>query len=154
MSARDRSVVSDMTAADLEAVLAIASASFAHPWRRPAFEEELARPIARCRVLRGGDSAEIEAYAIWWIVAGEQHLLSMATAPSARRRGHGRVLLEDMLEAARRQDVGETFLEARSDNTAALALYAALDFEQLDVRPGYYEDGKDAIVMVRRASGR
>ena len=38
-------------------------------------------------------------------------------------------------------------LEVRSDNAAALALYARFEFESLNIRRDYYAPGVDAIVM-------
>jgi ribosomal-protein-alanine N-acetyltransferase len=39
------------------------------------------------------------------------------------------------------------FLEVRSDNASAMAMYLAHGFEQLNVRRDYYAPGVDAVVM-------
>lgn len=73
---------------------------------------------------------------------------TIAVADSARRQGLGRVLMQRLIEEARQRGSSEVFLEVRADNPDAQALYASLGFEQLAVRPNYYQpDGVDAIVM-------
>lgn len=139
----------DMTLRDLDEVLRIAGGAFDPPWTRDGFEDELARSVARCRVARASPEGPVLAYAIWWIIAGEQQLLTIATAAEARRRGLARALLEEMIAEGEAQHVAECFLEVRPSNTAAIALYRSLGFELVDVRVGYYDDGEDASVMVR-----
>lgn len=73
---------------------------------------------------------------------------TIAVASSARRRGLGRALMIALLAEARSRGASEVFLEVRADNPHAQALYASLGFEQIDVRPRYYQpDGVDAHVM-------
>lgn len=142
----------DMTLDDLDEVERIAAASFAPPWPRQCFVEELARAVSRCRVARTEPGGPVRAYAIWWMLGTEQHLLTIATDPAVRRRGLARALLEDMFAEGRRRGVTECYLEVRAGHAAALALYRAHGFEILDVRRAYYADGEDAWIMVRRAA--
>jgi len=45
------------------------------------------------------------------------------------------------------------YLEVRTDNTAAIALYQAHGFERLGLRKNYYQpSGADAYTMVRPSS--
>jgi ribosomal protein S18 acetylase RimI-like enzyme len=49
---------------------------------------------------------------------------------------------------ARKRGAREVFLEVRADNPGAQTLYRSLGFEQIGVRPRYYQpDDVDAIVM-------
>ena len=61
--------------------------------------------------------------------------------------GLGRGLMHALITAARRRHVAELFLEVRADNPIARALYDSLGFEQIGVRPRYYRDGVDAVLM-------
>jgi ribosomal-protein-alanine N-acetyltransferase len=73
---------------------------------------------------------------------------TIAVAPTARRQGLGRVLMLRMIDEARDRGATELFLEVRADNPGAKALYDLLGFEQIAVRPNYYQpDGVDAIIM-------
>lgn len=146
--------LSHMTTRDLDEVARIAEGAFDPPWTRGGFEDELARDVARCRVVRDAEDGPVLAYAIWWIVAGEQQLLTVATAPAARRRGLARALLLDMIAQGEAEGAPECFLEVRASNAAAIALYRTLGFEPQGTRPGYYADGEEALVMVRVARPR
>jgi ribosomal protein S18 acetylase RimI-like enzyme len=53
-----------------------------------------------------------------------------------------------LIGEARNRGAGEVFLEVRADNPGAQTLYRTLGFEEIGVRPHYYQpDGVDAIVM-------
>ncbi|PYY38124.1 ribosomal-protein-alanine N-acetyltransferase [Curtobacterium sp. MCJR17_055] len=73
---------------------------------------------------------------------------TIAVAAEQRGKGLGRVLFTELLDEARRRGVHEVFLEVRADNPVAQAMYTAAGFEQIAVRPRYYQpDGVDAWVM-------
>lgn len=73
---------------------------------------------------------------------------TIGVAISARRQGLGRVLMLRLIDEARDRGATEVFLEVRADNPGAQSLYQSLGFEQLAVRPKYYQpDGVDAVVM-------
>lgn len=78
----------------------------------------------------------------------EGDIQTIAVAPHARRRGLGRTLMLALIAESRRRGARELFLEVRADNPGAQALYRGLGFEEIGVRPRYYQpDGVDAIVM-------
>ena len=77
------------------------------------------------------------------------HILKVATLPVFRRRGLGRRLMLLAEEHAIRQ-AGETLtLEVRMNNGAAIAMYETMGYEHVGIRPGYYTDGSDALVMTK-----
>lgn len=99
--------------------------------------------------LRGKDGA-LAAYISLGLhhAAGELEIYNIAVRQSMRRRGHGTVLLESVLGAARRNGVSRAVLEVRTGNTSALALYARAGFVECGRRKGYYADtGEDALVL-------
>jgi ribosomal-protein-alanine acetyltransferase len=78
------------------------------------------------------------------LLPGEHEILNLAVAPEHRRQGVGRSLLCAYLEASQ----GAVFLEVRPSNWGARAFYKSFGFEELTVRPGYYENPSEpAIVM-------
>lgn len=78
----------------------------------------------------------------------EGDIQTIAVAPHARRRGLGRTLMLALIAETRRRGARELFLEVRADNPGAQTLYRELGFEEIGVRPRYYQpDGVDAIVM-------
>ena len=62
-------------------------------------------------------------------------------------QGIGRRLLDELLGFA---DGGVVFLEVRTDNEAAIALYRSVGFKQIGLRRRYYRaSGADAYTMRR-----
>ncbi|MCX8073251.1 MAG: ribosomal protein S18-alanine N-acetyltransferase [Candidatus Binatia bacterium] len=133
---------------DLDAVMEIERRSFAEPWSVGLFRHELRLPFSKCLVARDERSALV-GYVCWWMVGDEVHLLNLAVHPDRRRRGIGRLLLEVVLDAARRADARLVTLEVRHDNQAAQALYSAHGFVQTGLRRNYYAPGRHAVLMTR-----
>ena len=54
-----------------------------------------------------------------------------------------------MASVRRRRRPGEFFLEVRESNLAARDLFRKLGFEQVGVRPGYYDHPAEAAIVMR-----
>lgn len=80
--------------------------------------------------------------------AGEAELLTLATAPAARRHGYARRLLAEFDAEARRRAALTAFLEVAEDNAPARALYAGAGWAQVGRRPRYY--GPTAALILRK----
>lgn len=70
----------------------------------------------------------------YWITdAGTAHLGRIIVSPLARGRGLGRLLMQAMSAQAMREDgIERLTLRVYRDNTAALALYRDLGFQQVE----------------------
>jgi ribosomal-protein-alanine N-acetyltransferase len=80
--------------------------------------------------------------------AGELHINNVAVRLEYRRRGIGAALLGRILQEARRRKANAAFLEVRSANLAAQALYEKSGFRAIARRADYYsEPREDAVVM-------
>jgi [ribosomal protein S18]-alanine N-acetyltransferase len=149
---RRRVEISPMHRSDLEDVLEIEKHAFRSPWSRQIYLEELDREWARLDVVRErGEDGEsrVVAFCNYWLVRDEVHLLNLATHPDRRRNGHGRALMNHMVEFARRQVCRYITLEVRKSNQGALDLYRQFGFLPVGIRPKYYvEDQEDAVVML------
>lgn len=111
-------------------------------------EAEHARPWAKLWVARGEARGAPLGFALVWLAADEVHLLDLAVDAAFRRRGVGRALLRAVIEGGRSAGGAQVLLEVRRSNAAAIHLYAATGFRELDVRRAYYADnGEDALVM-------
>jgi ribosomal protein S18 acetylase RimI-like enzyme/glycosyltransferase involved in cell wall biosynthesis len=78
----------------------------------------------------------------------EHEILNVAVAPSARRTGIGRILLETALYSRR----GEWFLEVRESNRAAISLYESVGFSLSGRRENYYHDPDEAAIVMKVVS--
>ena len=134
-----------------EALAAIHAASFEREraWSAREFAALLADP--HVFAVNGPESGT--GFALGRAVAGEAELLTLAVAPHARRKGHGRALLARFEEAARLRGALEAFLEVAADNVGAVALYAGAGYGERGRRPGYYDRGDgaraDALLLGR-----
>jgi len=141
--------------ADLPRVMEIERGAFAHPWSEDLVRRELEHAwsifllATEARAEQSGESPEaVVGFVIAWLVHDELHVLNVAVAPEERRRGMGRALMEEVQGRGRRQGARLATLEVRSSNAPALALYRALGWRQVGIRPGYYADeNEDAVIM-------
>lgn len=108
-------------------------------------QEEMARPWARVTAAKDGDV--LVGFLVAWIVADEVHLHNVAVAAPMRRRGIGRLLLADLIDHATQSNLAKIFLEVRTGNRAAVALYESFGFETISRRKNYYSNGEDAFEM-------
>jgi ribosomal-protein-alanine N-acetyltransferase len=138
-----------MSTADLDEVMSVEVRAYSHPWTMGNFVDSL-KAGYDCRLVR--DAATLVGYFVLGTAAGESHLLNFTIDPRLHRRGHGRRMLVQVLELARKREAEKIFLEVRPSNDAGRALYEAFDFRQVGLRPGYYpaETGReDALVLLR-----
>ncbi len=84
-------------------------------------------------------------YCIFMIAADEGEILRIAVDKKLRGAGLGKKLLSAVLCEMKEDGIGEVFLEVRSGNESAIALYKSTGFEEIGIRKGYYRDnGEDA----------
>lgn len=138
-------------AADLPRLMEIERAGFLHPWSEQQLRNELSN--AWSVVLAAVEDAptgreRMAGYVIVWVVHDELHVLNVATAPEDRRRGVGRALMEEAARLGRSRSCRLATLEVRRSNAPAIALYLALGYRQVGLRPRYYaEENEDALLM-------
>jgi [ribosomal protein S18]-alanine N-acetyltransferase len=79
----------------------------------------------------------------------EYEVHTIGVDPAYQGQGIGRRLLEELLKFA---DGGVVYLEVRTDNEVAIALYRSMGFDLIGVRRRYYRvSGADAYTMRREA---
>lgn len=140
-----------MAAEDILRVVDIEKDGFKHPWSADLLRRELHHDWSTSLVATesGPRGETILAFIVFWIVHDEVHVLNVAVAASARRRGIARFLMDEAAARGRAAGARLSTLEVRRSNAAALALYLDLGYRQVGVRPNYYADeGEDAIVMI------
>jgi [ribosomal protein S18]-alanine N-acetyltransferase len=135
-----------MTTADIESVIAIERASFQFPWSTRFFLDELQVDCARS--ILAEMEGRIVGYVLFWFLAEEVDIHNIAVHPDFRRQGIGRLLLEEVVAAARREERLRVTLDVRFSNASAQNLYRSFGFVTRGLRKGYYSDnGEDALVM-------
>lgn len=141
-------VLRDMTAADVDTVVAIERASYAVPWSEATFRGLLRRRDAEM-VVAVRDGAII-GYSAFWRVLDQGELGNVAVAAAWRGRGLGERLVREMIARAARHGVREVFLEVRPSNTAARRLYERMHFASVGRRRNYYQSPTEDALVLRR----
>jgi len=79
------------------------------------------------------------------------HVISIAVLQEYRRRGIGSALMSEALKIfEKKYDVDSVYLEVRVSNQPAINMYEKFGFVKARIIRGYYRDGEDAYVMVKR----
>ncbi len=145
----DRFGVRPMTPDDLDAVMAIETAIYDHPWTRGIFRDCL-RVGYDCQVYV--EDGELLAYCVLSLAVHEAHVLTVCVHPARQGQGLGRMLMNMMIHKARRAGAETILLEVRPSNRRAIGLYHSLGFNEVGLRPDYYpapQGREDALVMAR-----
>lgn len=125
------------------------------PWQPAAFRSELAAGHNRYITARD-ETGELIGYAGIALLGDAAHpeaeVHTIGVDPRRHRAGVGTLLLEALLDAADRRG-GPVFLEVRTDNEPAIALYTKYGFHIIGLRKNYYHpSGADAYTMRRPAT--
>ena len=142
-----------MEEADIPAVMAIEIASFQSPWTPLAYLAELRyNPDAHYDVAVGKGGAVV-GYAGAWYAGKHAHIVRIATDPSQRKHGIGRLLLDAVLGRSKACSKSDVTLEVRASNGVARSFYRAAGFAEVDVWADYYTDPPDDAVLMARPIG-
>lgn len=139
-------IICPMSETDLDAVLAIETVSYPKPWAKNHFIDELNSPFAFPMVALDS-SGEVAGYICPILLFDEGEIRNVAVRYDMRNCGIGRMLVGKVLDDCRLRNATYVALEVRRSNASAQALYRKLGFNETGVRPRYYENGEDAILM-------
>ena len=112
-------------------------------WTKEMLIEELTNPLSvlvtreRC--------GRIIGFALGRVVADEGELYQIAVLPEYRREHLGSEMLVQLHDAMREKGAASCFLEVRSRNLPARALYENIGYSMISTRKNYYPDDDAAI---------
>ena len=118
---------------------------FSDPWTYRMFVEGFSSKLfyGVCAV----EDGEIVGYACETVLFENAEVDNIAVAESCRRRGVGKKLLKKLETEAKERGARVILLEVRASNAPAMTMYLKEGFKGIYVRPRYYPDGEDAVVM-------
>ena len=141
-------IIRRMTLADVDQVVAIEAATFAMPWSKESFQQELTRNVA-ARYLVAELDGKVIGYAGAWVILDESHITNIAISEAYRGHGYGRKLTEALMQYLSNLGAAYATLEVRRSNERAQNLYKSLGYVGVGWRKRYYEDNReDALLMV------
>lgn len=140
-----------MQVSDISEVKALEDALFpVDAWTHDMFQEELDQVGISRQVMVARLDGRIVGYVSLRYVGIQGDVNTIAVDTSVQKQGVGTAMMNWLEETAYNLGVRELFLEVRSDNIPAVAMYLARDFERIDLRRDYYEKGVDAYVMRKK----
>lgn len=133
---------------DIYAIAALEKQCFADAWTFRMLADSFFSENTITVAAAEGDA--IVGYGFLVVAGEEADLANIAVAASHRRKGIAEAMLESLESKAKNAGVRQLFLEVRVSNAAAMSLYLKRGFVGCSVRPRYYGDGEDALVMVKK----
>ena len=79
------------------------------------------------------------------VAPDESELLNLVVAPEFRRKGLARALLKELRTAP----AASLYLEVRESNQAARNLYKSMGFQEVNIRPEYYQAPPEAAIVMK-----
>ena len=134
-----------ITKADVPAVMKLDSEAFPNPWPLAAWEEECTKhgDTYLCLEING----KMAGYVGFWWVLDEVQITRIAVGTAFRHQGLGELLMVEAKNLAKEMGSHFMTLEVRESNVAARGLYDKLGFKNLGIRPHYYENKENAVMM-------
>lgn len=136
------------TTDDLKAIKEIEDESFHKPFTLEELIYEIKEnPFSKyilCLI-----DGKIVGFINFWITFDSATINQIATKKEYRNKGIATNLLEYAETLLKKENVEFFTLEVRESNVAAINLYLKFGFIKISVKKGYYDDGEDAIYMVK-----
>ena len=85
-----------------------------------------------------------------WLTRPNAEILNLFVIESMRKQGFGKRLVAEVIRLCKSEHIEHLTLEVRTSNIAAIRLYQSLGFQHVTTRTNYYEDGEDALLMMRK----
>lgn len=134
--------------ADSPEIATLESEIFSDPWSEGDVSSYICRETAMC--FTATDESGVVGYIIGTKIPPEGEIYRIAVRSDKRQRGIGYRLLSYALKTELGEGVETVFLEVRSRNIPAIALYKAYGFSECGKRKNYYQNPcDDAVVMVK-----
>ncbi len=93
---------------------------------------------------------QLAGYAGVQCAGGAGYIGNVAVDPDFRRMGAGKSLLAAIDALAAERSLEEVTLEVRQSNAAAIALYEGAGYCRVGLRNGYYDDPREAAVLMTK----
>lgn len=135
---------------EIPAVAQLESACFTKAWGEKELAYELGgNPCSRFYVALLDDV--VVGYIDFMITFDSASISRLCVTGTERQKGIAQALIDKMVEVCHGQKEPVEFitLEVRASNAPALALYEKNGWQKVNVKRHYYDDGEDAIYMVR-----
>lgn len=116
-------------------------------WTRETLSTEVNSPLSV--LVTAQRDGRIVGFALGRVVVDEGELYQIGVLPEFRRQGIAEALLSELHARMTERGAVCCFLEVRSRNAGAIALYGKCGYERISLRKGYYDDD-DAVIYRKK----
>ena len=137
------------TLKDVPSLVEIEKECFLVPWKEKDLIYEInENPVSTVLVIE--EKGIILGYMSYWITFDSATIAQIAIAKAYQGQHLANLLMEEMLDDLYAKRVFSITLEVRVSNYKAINLYRKYGFKDIVIKPHYYENGEDALYMVRK----
>lgn len=153
MSSSNELTITKIVPEDLDKVYELANRSKLSYWTKGDYLDELNRSDSIFLGLRSGSS--FAGFLVGRFVPGQKseldaELYNIAIDPPYKRQGGALLLMDRFIAMCEELQVGNIWLDVRSENTPAILLYKKVGFNVVSKRKAYYSNPKDdALIMTK-----
>lgn len=140
--------IQKMQTAHVAQIAALEQQCFSDPWSANSVASELENPLSLWLVALDGET--VAGYVGSQAVLGEADMMNLAVHPDYRRCGVAQKLVSALLQELAHCGNYSLTLEVRASNEPAKALYEKLGFQQVGVRPRYYEKPREDALILKK----
>ena len=134
---------------DLPSLIEIQNECFILPWKEKDILYELnENPVNVMYVLE--DKDEIIGFIDFWITFDSATIAQIGIKKKYQGQHLANLLMEEMINDCYAKKVMNITLEVRTSNLKAINLYKKYGFKGIVIKPHYYDNGEDALYMVRK----
>lgn len=143
-------IIRKATTNDLKALKEIEDESFLNPFKEKDLLYELSENPVSEFLVAVDESDNVIGFIDYWITFDSATIDQIAVKKSMRNQGFASFLLENCIQSLKESgEVSFLTLEVRKSNLQAIGLYKKFGFEKVTIKENYYDDGEDAIYMVK-----
>ena len=113
-------------------------------WTMEQWQNELLKKEAKAFGIF--DDKRVIGILLAHIIINEAEILYLSVHPDFRRTGLGSELINEFLNYCETFKIKRILLEVCNQNHSAVSFYKKFNFKTLNLRRGYYRNGKDAIL--------
>ncbi len=137
-----------MESSDVNTIVEIETLLYNFPWSQKTVRDCLSIGYYECLVCVAGE--EIISYGIVSSDGEASNIMNVCVAPQHQRQGHGRRMMDQLIQIAHQKRSKTMLLEVRPSNESAVEMYLTMGFNEIDRRKNYYpakEGREDALIF-------
>ncbi len=147
--------VREATDNDVPAILELETLCFVAPWKKENVLYELhENPVSNLWVIELEEKTQniksVVGFCDYWQTFDSATIAQIAVHPHLQRKQLGSAMMDEIINDCYAKKVRTLTLEVRANNEKAINFYLKHGFKKELVKEKYYDNGDDAIYMIRK----